>query len=141
MRIIKLSDNDKDFPDRNKVDFYFQSKLPERKPPGKFLLTKGRIAEDGIEIGEQLIFSYKTEITYIALSASARMVNSGDDADMYPFYLVVDMDSLVPAKGYLADIESMLSKAGIEKNIVRAQGWPRIPDSPETEIIWNRLKA
>ena len=141
MRIIKLSDKDIDFPDRKRVEFYFQSKLPDRNPPGKFLLTKGRVAKDGIEIGEQIIFSYKTEITHIALSASGRIDNTDDDKNMYPFYLVVDMDSLFPAKGNLSDIESMFSKAGIEKNIVRTQGWPSIPDSPVTENIWNNLKA
>jgi hypothetical protein len=141
MRIIKLSQKDKDFPDRNRVDFYFQSKLPNRNPPGRFLLTQGRVAKEGIEIGEPLVFSYKTEITYIALAASGRIDNSDDDVDKYPYYFVVDMESLAPAKGTLSDIESLLSKAGIEKNIVRAQGWPRIQDSPLTENIWNNLKA
>lgn len=139
MRIIKLSDRDKDFPNRESVEYYFQNKLPNRKPPGKFLLTKGRIAINGIESGEQLIFSYKTEILYIALSASGRMENLDEDVDMYPFYFVIDMDSITPAKGSLSDIESICSKAAINKNIVRAQGWPCIKD-PVTEIIWRTLK-
>jgi hypothetical protein len=140
MRIIKLSNRDKDFPDRKSVDNYFQHKLPNRNPPGKFLLTKGRLAKDGIKIGEQLIFSYKTEIVYIAFSASERMENFDNDGDMYPFYFIIDMDSLVSAKGYLSDIESICAKAGIEKNIVRAQGWPHIQESV-TEIIWDTLKV
>lgn len=140
MRIIKLSDRDKDFPDRKSVDYYFQHKLTNKKPPGKFLLTKGRIAKDGIKSGEQLIFSYKTEILYIALSASSRMENLDEDVDMYPFYFVIDMNSIIPAKGNLSDIESICFKAEINKNIVRAQGWPCIQE-PVTKIIWESLKT
>lgn len=99
------------------------------------------MAKDGIEIGEQLIFSYKTEITYIGLSASGRINNSDKYIDMYPFYFVVDMDALFPAKGDLSDIESMFLKAGIEKKLVRTRVWPRIQDSPVTESVWNNMKA
>jgi hypothetical protein len=140
MRIIKLSDKDKDFPTRESVDYYFQHKLPNRNPPGKFLLTKGRIAKDGIESGEQLIFSYKTEILYISLSASGRLDNFDKDADTYPFYFLVDIESITPARGFLSDIESICLEAEINKNIVRSQGWPRIQE-PVTEIIWSILKA
>jgi hypothetical protein len=139
MRIIKLSDRDKDFPNRKSVDYYFQNKLLKKNPPGKFLLTKGRISKEGIETGEQLIFSYKTEILYMALSASGRKENLDEDVDMYPFYFVIDMESLTPAKGNLSDIESLCSDAGINKNIVRAQGWPCIQE-PVTEIIWKTLE-
>jgi hypothetical protein len=139
MRIIKLSHRDKDFPNRKSVDYYFLHKLSNRNPAGKFLLTKGRIAKDGIEIGEQLIFSYKTEILYMALSASGRIENLDEDVDMYPFYFLIDMDSLTPAKGNLSDIESLCVDAGINKNIVRAQGWPFIQE-PVAETIWDNLK-
>jgi hypothetical protein len=61
MRIIKLSPRDIDFPDRVGVDTYFEVTLPNRNPIGQFLLTQGRIAEYGIEAGELIIFSYKTE--------------------------------------------------------------------------------
>jgi hypothetical protein len=140
MRIIKLSDKDKDFPTRERVDYYFQHKLPNKNLPGKFLLTKGRIAKDGIESGEQLIFSYKTEILYIALSASGRIENLDEEVDMYPFYFLIDMDSLTPAKGLLSDIESICFNYEINKNIVHSQGWPRIQE-PVTEIIWDILKT
>jgi hypothetical protein len=140
MRIIKLSDKDKDFPNRESVDYYFQHKLPNKNPPGKFLLTKGRIAKDGIERGEQLVFSYKTEILYIALSTSDRMDNLDKDSDTYPFYFLVDMDSITPARGFLSDIELICLEAEMDKNIVRSQGWPRIQE-PVTEIIWSTLKV
>ena len=141
MRIIKLSNKDKSFPDRKRVDSYFLKKLPNRNPPGKFRLTQGRVAKDSIEIGEKLIFSYKTEIIYIGLSASGRIDNSDEDMDMYPFYFIIDIDSLVPAKGNLSDIESMFLKAGIKKNLVSTRGWPRIQDSPVTKSVWNNIKA
>ena len=49
MRIIKLSDRDSDFPDRASVDIYFSQTLQNRNPVGKFLLTKGSIARNGIQ--------------------------------------------------------------------------------------------
>lgn len=140
MRIIKLSDRDKDFPNCESVGYYFQYKLPNRNPPGKFLLTKGRVAKNGIEIGEQLIFSYKSKILYLALSASGRRDNLDEDVDMYPFYFVVDMSTITPVKGSLTGIESICSKANVHKNIVRTQGWPSIPE-PVGKIIWDVLKS
>lgn len=138
MRIIKLSKKDPDFPYRSSVDDYFQNKLPNRNPPGKFLLTKGRIAENGISKGELLVFSYKTEIIYVAKAGSCRLPNLSDDNKKYPFYFIVDMNSIFNAKGDLANIEAALPK--VKKNIVHTQGWPRIPDSPEIYDIWNELK-
>ncbi len=139
MRIIKLSKKDPDFPDRSSVDDYFQNKLPNRNPPGKFLLTKGRITETGISKGELLVFSYETEITYVAKAASYRLPNSNYDNKKYPFYFIVDIESISKAKGDLVDIEAALPKK-VKKNIVHTQGWPRIPDSPEIYDIWNKLK-
>lgn len=140
MRIIKLSSKDIDFPDRASVDAYFTVKLPNRNPAGQFLLTQGRIADGGIDTGEAIIFSYATEVTHIARAASGRYDNGGDNNRTYPFYFVVDMNTLSSAQGNLSDVEASLTGLGRRKNIVRTQGWPRIPDSPEVDRIWNRLR-
>ncbi|WP_124329760.1 hypothetical protein [Desulfonema ishimotonii] len=140
MRIIKLSPKDIDFPDRSSVSTYFKIKLPQRNPPGQFLLTQSRIAESGIAIGELIIFSYKTEITHIAKSASGRLEYPNTGNKDYPFYFIVDMNTVCSAKGNLADVEVALSSVGIHKNIVRSQGWPSIPNSQAIEKIWNSLK-
>lgn len=141
MRIIKLSPKDYDFPDRSSVDAYFLTKLPSRNPVGQFLLTQNKIAETGIVIGESIIFSYITEITYIAKAASGRIEHLGDDSDTYPYFFIVDMSTVHHANGNLAEVEVALSALGIHKNIVRTQGWPRIPDSHDVDQIWDSLKT
>ncbi len=140
MRIIKLSSKDIDFPDRASVDTYFEVKLPNRNPAGQFLLTQGRIADGGIETGEAIIFSYATEITHIARATTGRCAHGGDDNRTYPFFFVVDMKTLSSAQGNLSDVEARLTALGLRKKIVRTQGWPRIPDSPEVDRIWNGLR-
>jgi len=140
MRIIKLSDKDIDFPDRASVDTYFEVTLPGRDPIGQFLLTQGRIAENGIHANETIIFSYATEITHIARAASGRCERGGDNDHKYPYYFLVDMNTISPAQGKLSALEASLTALGLHKNIVHTQGWPRIPDSPEVEHLWNGLR-
>jgi len=140
VRIIKLSSMDIDFPDRPSVDEYFNVKLHNRNPVGQFLFTQGRIAEGGISTNEPIIFSYKKEITHIAKAASGRIVNTGEDAGIYPFYFIVDISTICLAQGNLADVEDALVSAEIYKNIVHTQGWPLIPDSLEVNQIWKDLK-
>ena len=140
MRIIKLSSEDIDFPDRAAVANYFEMKLP-RDIAGQFLLTKGRIRKDGIGVGEPLIFTYKGQISYVAKASSGRFINSGSDRGTYPFYFIVDVNTIAPAQGSLADLEDKLRNLEISKNIVKSQGWPMIKDSPEIERIWNQFKA
>lgn len=140
MRIIKLSPRDIDFPDRVSVDRYFEVTLPNRNPVGQFLLTQGRIAESGIEVGEPIVFSYETEITHVAKAATCRLVNLQGDSVTYPYYFLLNMSTICLAQGRLADVEAELAIAGVQKNIVRTQGWPRIQDSPAIDQIWNALK-
>lgn len=140
MRIIKLSPRDVDFPNRESVDKYFSNTLYGRNPVGKFLLTRGRISANGIMAGEAIIFSYKTEITHTAKASSGRRENIEENRDIYPYYFVVDVDTVMPANGKLEDVESSISGLGIDKNIVRTQGWPTIPDTPQVAGIWNSLR-
>jgi hypothetical protein len=141
MRIIKLSDHDKEFPDRASVDTYFANTLPNRNPVGQFFLTSGRIAHGGIAPGEPLIFSYKTEIVYAARAASGRLPNSQNNNNLYPFYFVVDMATISVAQGMLSDVEHALAAAGINRNIVRTQGWPIIHDLQIAQNIWDEVRT
>lgn len=141
MRIIKLSPKDVDFPNRESVDEYFNNTLRGRDPVGKFLLTKGRISANGIAAGETIIFSYETEITHIAKASSGRRENLDDDRENYPYYFLVDVNTIVNAQGNLDAVESSLAELGINKNIVRTQGWPLIPDTPKVTAIWHSLKV
>jgi len=120
MRIIKLSPEDIDFRDSDAVTRYFKVKLPKRDPVGQFLLTKGRIRNEGIGDGERIIFTYKCEIRYVAKASSGRLTNSGNERDKYPFYFIVDVNTITPAQGSLADLEVKLKNLDIlKKNIIR----------------------
>ena len=142
MRIIKLSASDEEMNTRDMVDLYFKESLAKRDPAGQFLLTKGRIRMGGIVVGEPLIFTYKGQIAYIAKASSGRITNTGSDRDIYPFYFIVDVNTIVPAQGSLADLESRLRHLGVlKKNILQTQGWPQIADSPEGNQIWNELNT
>ena len=142
MRIIKLSSDDPDMRDRNMVDFFFNEKLHRRIPPGKFLLTKGRIAEDGILPEEMLIFLYKGEIVYLALSSSGRLNNTCKNAVAYPYYFCVDIKTITRGAGDKTQLDVLInSKVANPKDIVRARGWPSFKDSPELKKIWEHFKA
>jgi hypothetical protein len=144
MRIIKLSQKDPDMKNKDAVKLFFQAKLFERNPQGKFLLTKGRISKNGLESGELLIFSYKSAIVYLGLVKNGRQQNKGMDSYDYPFYFCVDVNSIVPGKGYLKNLEYELDQIGLlEKNIEKSQGWPIVSESPETKNkikkVWNKF--
>ena len=54
---------------------FFENYLPrEASPAGKFLLTRGRIAEDGLSINVKLVFSYQSKLVYLGHAASAIML-------------------------------------------------------------------
>lgn len=140
MRFIKLSHDDIDFPDRDSVDVFFNSSLPENRPAGKFLITKGRIGESGLEVGELLVFSYKTKVTHLAKAASGRLENFGNDKFDYPYYFLVDMDTVKISKDIgLAEVERILDEVGIVKTLVNTQSWPKLADSKLLEQIWEGL--
>ena len=141
MRIIKLSPEDMSFPDRRSVDMYFEQRLPNRIPEGQFFITKGRIARNGVEKGELLIFSYRNEIVYIAKAKSPRFTNQGVEKSTYPHYFCVDCSTIEKGRGNLAELEQALRGINASsKNLVKAQGWPRLDDSQAVEMIWNQLK-
>jgi hypothetical protein len=141
MRIIKLSPEDLSFPDRRSVDMYFEQRLPNRIPEGQFFITKGRIAKDGIKKGELLIFSYRNEIVYIAKAKSDRFINDGIEKSTYPYYFCVDCSTIEKGRGSLAELEEALrGKHSQFRDLVKAQGWPRLDESPDVEMIWDHFK-
>jgi len=80
MRIIKLSSKDPDMQTKADVRTFFDDYLPrEASPAGKFLLTRGRIAEDGLSIGEKLVFSYHPKLVYLGHAASGVAPNTEPD--------------------------------------------------------------
>lgn len=140
MRVIKLSPADPDMTSRDKVDWFFRQHLAQRNPKGQFLLTKGRIAKDGISEGELLVFSYEGDIVFLGIAATSRQNTSGPDAVRYPHYFCVDVDSIKSGLGRLSDFESLLRSAGLfDGNLVRAQGWPTIDESGDRRMGMDKV--
>ena len=138
MRIIKLSK--KEF-DLEEVLPFFERDLPSRKPPGQFRIPSGWIDKKHLSIGEPLLFSYEGHVLYSARAGSGRLDNNDECCDDYPFYFQVDVDSIRRVNTTLNDVESQLRQAGIEKSIVRCQGWPTLPDSAFTNALWLSLRG
>ena len=138
MRVIKLNIA-KEFPTFEKLKHYFEYDLPSRNPPGKFLLPKGWIAEDGLQPGERILFSYRCYIRFVAYSVSGRMKNYNQDQIRYPYFFVINL----PARRVNFSLQSLEDRLKREKGnvkcIVRTQGWPKISDTKITKSIVESL--
>lgn len=138
MRIIKLSEEE--FSDLQDVQEFFRDDLPHREPRGKFRITPGRIAKDGLQSDEQLLFSYKGVIYYVALSATGRLDNDDECQDEYPYYFQIDMDTLRSIEIDLAEIEARYHRETNEtKSLVQTQGWPKIENLIFVKSLWDFL--
>ena len=143
MRIIKLSNKDPDMRTEAYVRKFFENYLPRKaSPAGKFSLPRGRIAEDGLSIGEKLVFSYQSKLVYLGHAASGVAPNTEPGDDGYPLFFLVDAQRIYRARGTLQDFEDALREKGLlQKNIVKCQGWPTLEDSPELDKIWQLFRA
>jgi hypothetical protein len=143
MRIIKLSSKDPAMRTEADVREFFEDYLPhEASPPGRFQLTRGRIAEDGLSIGEKLVFSYQSKLVYLGHAASGVAPNAEPDNGESPSFFLVDAQRIYRARGTLRDFEDALREKGLlQKNIVKSQGWPTLEDSPELDKIWQSFRA
>ena len=138
MRIVKLSEDI--FPDLESVMVFFRDYLPERNPPGKFRITEGRITEDGLEPGEEILFSYNGRIYFRAQSATGRLKNEDEHQNEYPFYFLVDMDTLRPVGISLHDVEQRYhQETGETKSLVQTRGWPKIENETFVTSFWDSL--
>lgn len=123
---------------RAMVDSYFHQVLQERTPSGQFLLTRGRIAEDGIQPDERIIFTYLGEVVYQARSLTGRLKNSDEtESERYPHYFCVNIDSIQEGTKSLHDLENELKDTNListDQNLVKSQGWPIIKESDEPAL-------
>ncbi len=95
-----------------------------------------------MEAGEPLVFTYGSKITHLAKSASGRLLNPQCDQSQYPYYFLVDLETLQLVKDIpLSKFEESLTGIGLTKNLVRSQGWPRVPDSETVERLWACLSV
>lgn len=139
MRIVKLSKTE--FATLDKVRSFFFGKIRNRTPPGKFDVTLGRIAQDGLEPGEPLVFTYQARVVFTALAASELVPNDDDETQKYPSYFVVDLDTLCEADKDFHDVERWYNDAtGDGVKLVESRGWNRLLDSVHTGDLWRRLR-
>ncbi len=137
MRVVKLSKEE--FSELEDVRRFFRNLL-KRNPPGKFRITKGRIAKNALEPGEKILFSYSRRVYFIAQSASSRLKNEDKYQNKYPSYFLLDMDTLHPVDISLFDVEKRYhQETGETKHLVQAQGWPIIENETFATSLWESL--
>ncbi len=136
MRIVKLSDNE--FASGEDVKKYFEEELRSRHPPGKFLVTKGRIARNTLDPGERLIFTYRGHVIYTAIAKTGREDNSDDRAKTHPYYIVVDLSTLQAAD---ATYTALRQKYNVLSNAeIAGRGWNILPATQHSAALWKWLR-
>ena len=133
MRIIKLSKDE--FEDLDKVNDYFQHKLYDRILVGQFRLPSKKT----IEKGELLLFSYEKIVRFTAIAKEGVSENHDEFSDEYPYYFIIDMETLEVAEMSFEQIEDFLRDI-YDKSIASARAWSKIPDSPTTNELWDLLR-
>jgi hypothetical protein len=136
MRLVKLSTDE--FPEESDLLAYFDQELPARKPPGLFRF-RGHIAEEALDPGETVLFSYRGRLRFVARAETGRELNTQMPHVDYPYCFVIDMPTLRRADVPLDHVEHRLqTEAGLNGSL-RGQGWTRIPDSQQAEQVINTL--
>jgi hypothetical protein len=130
MRIIKLSGSDKEIAETG-IEEFFTKRLKDKLPCGKFEITK-KIRSDGISKGELLVFSFKGDLVYFALAASARLDNKNPECPDYPYFFLVDVPSIVRASGTLSELQDWLRKENLHhKRINGPRVWNEIDEKDD----------
>jgi hypothetical protein len=140
MRIVKLSKTEAGLGTLDGVRRFFLEEMPGRTPPGKFLVSPGRIAKDGLEPGEPLVFTYQARVVFTARAASGLVPNNDEESEK-PTYFVVNLSTLRAADEDFHNVERRYNQAaGASVNLVETQGWNSLPDSAHTDEIWTWLR-
>jgi len=134
MRIIKLSPKDDAMRNREMVDDFFKRQLPGEYQ-GEFGFPKGFISKNEFHAGENVVFSYKKEVVFLASSKSGVLDQDPNDRNSLK-YFEVDVSSVRPGKGSLERLEAELRKLGVLFNrdkagrkipkTILSKGWPKI---------------
>ena len=140
MRIIKLGTGEFETFDEVEDYFYVTLLTEERNPKGKFRLPNGNlISENGLSIGERILFSYNKVVCFTAVAKTGRLDNNDKYAGKYPYYFVIDMPSVQPANISLEKVEDSLRDVLDGKSIVSARSWIKISDS-STDEFWESIR-
>jgi 5-methylcytosine-specific restriction enzyme A len=111
---------------RNKVDHYFTSKLRRKTRWGKFGLSQYMRNMPDIRRGTLLVFSYHTELVYLARADGEVVLTGGQDL---PYYIPLAMETVEPISGALGDYEMALRRVRLSfAPLVNTRKWPMISD-------------
>ena len=100
LKVIKLGKSE--MRNQSEVKLYFEEKLPQLSPKGRFDVTGGKSPYiSDLRVGETLVFTHSGKILLVAKSASERCVSAdprgftelGEPAE-YPHYFLIDLDSI-----------------------------------------------
>ncbi len=140
MRIVKLSDLDPSFDTLDGVRAFFFHEIWKRTPPGRFRVTRGRIAQAGLKPGEPLVFTFRRRVVFTARAETELLPNDDEERQKYPSYFVVNLDTLREVDGDLRDVQRQYAKGTGEAIVlVGSRGWNTLPDSEVTSRIWAQL--
>ena len=139
MRIVKLSKQIS--PTRDSVRHVFLNEIPRRKPSGKFRVTSRRIAQDALDRGEPLVFSYQSRAMFTANAGSELIPNDDEARTTYPNYFIIDLATLQEADEDLHNVERRYNEVAVTGvNIVNTRGWNRLLDPLGAEAVWDQLR-
>src|SRR5579884_3427730 len=139
MRFVKLARGE--FGTIDAVRRLFREVIPKRTPPGKFRVTPGHIARDGLKPDEPLVFVYRTRVVLTARADSELLPNDDEERQRCPSYFVVNLDTLSEADVDLYEVERQYNEAaGADVGLV-GQSWNRLPDSAHTRAVWTWLRG
>lgn len=119
MRIVKLSKDVPGFEELRQCKIYFRVVLPWLKGEFSFAGVPNKIAKNGVEVGENILFIYSGII--IALAKAERLECNGKDVTS----LIVDKDTIKVFDKQLmvVDLEKHLNSCGYINSINNTPGW------------------
>lgn len=133
MRVIKLAKEE--FPLREDVDEYFRSPESDFHRRG-FIFPKGRIAEDGVQPGEIVVFTYNAQAAYLAEATGPREDYDGPECPEKPFRLPLDTGSLEAIDVSLHDLLCWLGfDSSDAQRLTQSQGWLRLGTDVTTDDL------
>jgi hypothetical protein len=131
MRIAKLSDNE--FPDVAALDAFFAG-LPNRNPPGLFLIPAGQIRAGGLAVNEWVLFTFLARLRYVARAASGRQANTFEPRQDFPYCFIVNLSSIRPVDLPLSELEQRFRAAGVSRALA-GRGWTEIDSAAADQVI------
>jgi hypothetical protein len=133
LRLIKCSAEDPELANEAMMRIFFEKTLPRDRT----FNFDGKIGEDSLFSGDILLFQYGAKLRYIGKAASGRLNNPPGG---YEHYFLIDPDSLYHAEEiHYLELQKQFESAGVQK-ILSGQAWTIIPNSPDAELVVEKLK-